>query len=681
MRAENLRLLEFIGSSKRTFYIPVYQRNYDWKKDNCFTLFKDIEDVYKDTHRDSHFLGTIVYVESGSTSTFRRFMIIDGQQRLTTVMLLLKAIYDTSTDEDLKTDILESYLINKRCKEELRIKLKPTKSDSGNYKKLIDGQTDYAGSTQIVSNYRFLKNLVENSEFSPQEIFDGVAKLEIVTIELNREHENPQLVFESLNSTGLDLKESDLIRNFLLMGLDSERQEKLYDFYWKKLEDMLPDAIISEYVRDYLTLKTGSIPNKADVYKAFKKYYFSREDQNVEPLMKELLTYGQYYKWFKFCDCPDEDVNDRLFLLDKLKSTVTYPFILDIFEDYYKDNKITRADLCQALDMVVSYVIRRQLCELPSNTLNKVFCSLANDIEAYPGQPLPKKIALALAAKSGSAAFPSDALLREKLLTRDFYNFYNAKFVLEQIERTKSTETVGVTSEITIEHIMPRTLSEQWKQDLGDRVLEIYERYVNCLGNLTLTGYNSSLSNMCFEDKKTVYGKSNICITKDLVKYDAWGEAEIVQRSHSLIDDIANIWKCPEEITAKGISLDTRTEFSFADDIDATGRKPKAVEILGDEVTVTTWKELAMTVCQKLYEYDTQFFLSIINHRDFQPKKSKTKIFGLTGKGMRSPVEIAEGLYLETNKNANALLNICKLLVEKFDEMDEVCSYKLLPKT
>lgn len=451
LKADNVALLEFIGASKRTFYIPVYQRNYDWKKAQCLTLFEDIEAIAVSENRSSHFMGTIVYVEGESNATFRAFTVIDGQQRLTTIMILLKAIVDSIDDEDLKEDIFESYLINRRCPESLRIKLKPMKEDARNFQRLIDNQINDMEETQIFNNYKLFKELLKESILSPEQIYEGVQKLEIVYIELNEQKENPQLIFESLNSTGLDLTQADLIRNYLLMGKEYYTQEALYNKYWLKLEKMLPDAMISDYIRDYLTLKTGNIPNKDDVYSSFKGYYRELENYDSEGFLEELTTYGEYYSWFKFCNCPDININRRL------------------------------------------------LCEMPTNALNKVFATMAKDVERFSGMALSEKVICVLSGKKGKVIFPNDNILKEHMMTRNAYKFPHIKFVLEQIERNKSKETVTFDS-LTIEHIMPQTLTAKWKIDLGKRAQEIYDKYLHCLGNLTLSGYNSELSNASFNE-------------------------------------------------------------------------------------------------------------------------------------------------------------------------------------
>ena len=478
MKADNISFLEFIGASKRTFYIPVYQRNYDWRRLQCITLFKDIENIAIDESRNSHFLGTIVYVEGDSTANFRQFIVIDGQQRLTTIMLLLKAILDSTNNEELKQEIKECYLTNRFSPESLRIKLKPMKSDAINYQRLINDQKKEMEESKILLNYNLFIDLIEESILSPEEIYQGIQKLEIVYIQLTKEKENPQLIFESLNSTGLDLTQADLIRNYLLMGQEYRQQENLYNNYWLKLEKMLPDAMISDFIRDYLTLKTCIIPNKDSVYSSFKIYYQRLDNYDAEGFLEELTTYGEYYSWFKYCNSPDEEVNMRLLELQRLKSTIVYPYVLNIFEDCYMYHNIDKNMMCKTLDVILAYVMRRLLCEMPTNALNKVFATMAKDIERYEEEELCDKVAKVLAGKKGKVIFPSDGLVKEKLLTRNSYKFPHIKYILEQIEKKQSKEVVEFEG-LTIEHIMPQTLNTKWKLDLGKKAVEIHEKYEN----------------------------------------------------------------------------------------------------------------------------------------------------------------------------------------------------------
>lgn len=351
------------------------------------------------------------------------------------------------------------------------------KSDLHNFQKLINDQLNDMEESQILLNYNLFIDLIQESHLSPEEIYQGIQKLEIVYIQLTKE--NPQLIFESLNSTGLDLTQADLIRNYLLMGQTYTQQERLYNCYWVKLEKLLPDIMISDFIRDYLTLKTGIIPNKDKVYHSFKEYYQHLDNYDAEGFLDELTTYGEYYSWFKYCNSPTEEVNIRLSQLQRLKSTIVYPFLLNIFEDCYMYHNIDIPMMCKTLDIILSYVMRRLLCEMPTNALNKVFASMAKEIERYDDKVLCDRVVAVLAGKKGKAVFPDDALVRDKLLLRNCYKFQHIKYVLEQVERKQGKEIVAF-DELTIEHIMPQTLTAKCFE-YNDRIrrinMETWERF------------------------------------------------------------------------------------------------------------------------------------------------------------------------------------------------------------
>lgn len=674
MKADNIPILEFIGASKRTFYIPVYQRNYDWKKQQCITLFNDIVALSTEERRESHFLGTIVYVEGDSNATFRAFTVIDGQQRLTTIMLLLKAIVDCSDDQNLKEDIVESFLTNRRCPENLRVKLKPMKSDAQNFEKLIDGRIDEMEDSQILNNYNLFTKLIQTTEITPNELYNGMQKLEIVYIELNKDRENPQLIFESLNSTGLDLTQADLIRNFLLMGQEYSKQEELYNKYWTMLENMLPDAMISEFIRDFLTLKTGTIPNQNAVYEYFKRYYRGLSNYDAEGFLEELTTYGQYYSWFKYCNGPSKQINEKLGQFQKLKSTTVYPFLLSVFEDCYMYNNIDETMVCQAMNILIAYIFRRLLCEMPTNALNKVFASMARDVEKLTSQSLDQKIIMVLAAKKGKTIFPNDLVVKERVLNRDSYKFPHIKFLLERIEKNQSKETVNFDN-LSIEHIMPQTLSAKWIVDLGKGAQDIHSKLAHNIGNLTLTGYNSEMSNYSYDEKKEFYNNSNISITKKICQCEHWGENEIINRAGFMIDEICKIWECPDVINNEKMEMDGRTEFDIMDEVDVTGRTPCELDICGDVFSINSWSGFLKNLCETLYEYDTQVFRSLVKHNDF--KGRSRRIIDDSVDKIRKPLKLADDLYVELNLSANDILNYSKLIIEKFDGMEDECSYRL----
>lgn len=675
MEAQKINLLEFIGSSKRTFNIPVYQRNYDWKTSHCTRLFEDIVKIAKDEKRESHFLGTIVYVDGKKTATFREFVVIDGQQRLTSTMLLLKVLSNEIVDDNLREDIIESYLINKRAPEELRIKLKPIESDAKIYEKLIKDNLS-ENSSSIYSNYDFFEKLVYESELSAEEIYEGMQKLEIVYIQLDAEKENPQLIFESLNSTGLELTQGDLIRNYLLMGQSYDLQERLYNQYWIEIENLLTNAYISDFIRDYLTLKTYSIPNKAKVYEEFKIYYEHLKLDTPEVLLNELLINAKYYSWFINCNSGIAEIDDKLSQIDKLKSKVVYPFLLNIFMLCYGSREIEEVELINILELVISYTFRRLICEIPTNALNKIFCSITKEInDIQEEKSIYEKTAIVLISKSGKGFFPNNEMLKDNIMKKDFYNFKQCKFFLYNLEKSTHKEIVDEES-LTIEHIMPQKLSPKWIIDLGKKSDIIHKKYSNTIGNLTLTAYNPELSNNSFEEKKAIYSESNIKMNRDLLKFDFWNEESINERANEIYEKAIKIWKYPDVILSLLTLInEDKKEFDIMDDVNVTGREVCELTILCEKINVNTWKGFFKEICKKLYEYDSCIFSSLTKHKDFQGKSRR--IITYNESELRSPCKIGDGVYIEQNLNANSILNYSKLIVDKYDEFENEISYKL----
>lgn len=677
MEAQKINMLELIGTGKRTFSIPVYQRNYDWKTLNCERLFRDIEIIAKDENRESHFLGTIVYVDGNKTANFREFIVIDGQQRLTSVMLLLKALSVNTSDKEIRDEIVESYLINKRGPEELRIKLKPIKNDAFVYEKVINDEEIENSELNIFNNYKRYLELINSSELTPEEIYLGVQKLEIVYIALDGEKENPQLIFESLNSTGLDLTQADLIRNYLLMGQSYNIQESLYANYWIKIEKLLPDALISDFIRDYLTLKTTTIPNKDKVYESFKIYYEGLKNYTAEGLLEELLTFAKYYSWFKYYNSPYEELNDRLEQMGRLKSTVVYPFLLNLYEDCFIYNNFKEKELSDVLDLINSYVLRRLICELPTNALNKVFCGLSKEIDKMKNDEISilEKVKIVLVKLKGKAIFPNDNMFKEYILSKDFYNFKQCKYFLYQIESYGCKEIIDEQN-LTIEHIMPQKLTPKWQVDLGKKYNEIYEKYLHRIGNLTLSAYNSELSNKSFLEKKDLLMESKLTLNKDLLKYNEWNQEQIEDRALSLYNKAFNIWNYPKGDYNKYLDSNIdKYEFEIMEEVNVTNRETYQVTILGVEYSINSWRELFRTICLKMFEYDPQIFSSLTRHKDF--KGRSRRIIDDNKDNIRTAYQISDSIYIEQNLSANDAINYSKLVIEKFDCMENEVTYKI----
>lgn len=471
MKASEIRFEEFLSQPKTSFLIPVYQRNYDWQDEQCKEFLKDIE-LLATRERDSHFMGSIVYIKGDDRealeSGLKEYIVIDGQQRITTSILFLKAIYDLSDDEFDKKEILQHYLVNE-VRGGNKLKLKPIKDDNEVFEKLLRN-LDIASdnNSKIYLNYQFFKHHISISDIKIDKYFKAFRQLWIVYIELDRTKDDPQLIFESINSTGLSLSEADLIRNFILMDKKHDVQNYLFEEYWSRIEKLLSSENISAFIRDYLTMKEGVIPNQNRVYSAFKTFVFKSKIE-TESLLADLLYYAKIYSKFIFLNFENKEIEKLLKELKDLKVTVVYPYLLNLFSDYDK-NVISVDNLKKILKLIRSYIFRRLVCEYNTNALNKVFMSLHKElisIENYE-QNYFECLFSVLSNKRGTAMFPRDDEFREYFTTKDIYKFKNKNYLLYAIESFDNKELVAF-KELTIEHVMPQTLTPKWNIELGDK--------------------------------------------------------------------------------------------------------------------------------------------------------------------------------------------------------------------
>ena len=676
MDANKIRLLEFLGSGKRTFNIPVYQRNYDWKQEHCRKLFKDIEKIALSNFEIEHFLGTVVYVVSYVQPTFMEFVLIDGQQRVTSITLLLKALYDAIEDENIKEDIYESYIINKRAPEELRIKLKPIESDAPAYQNILDNETTVSD-TNIYNNYQLFKQMIEESPVSPEDLYNALNNIELVYIQLEKDKksENPQLIFESLNSTGLSLTQADLIRNFLLMNHSYVEQTALYKEYWVKIEKLLTNGKISDFVRDYLTMKTAKISTKDKVYENFKEYAQDPENNfDEQGLLEDLLVFAKYYSYFLYYNSPNERINYCLEQFQQLKSTTVYPVLLYVFDDCYAYKNIDEEELIETLNVLLSYIFRRQICGYPTNALNKIFANLVNEIEeCKTSDTYPNKILDVLIKKVSSGTFPRNEEFEYEFLNKDLYKSKIDKYTLCQLENHLSKEKLFVSNEITIEHIMPQTLTPQWQIELGKKYDEIHSKYLHTIGNLTISGYNSELSNKSFSEKKEIFKDSNISICRSICDFNSWNDSSITERGKQLFNTALKIWQLPDKYNSHKENeevISYTTLYSMLTNINITGEKPKQLVLLDMEYSVSTWKELLRVLCRELFELDSATFYNLVKHKDFTGRERY--ILNNSSESMNSPFKINDNLYIETNLSALDILNYCKIICNHYQITEDV---------
>lgn len=670
MDASKIRLLDFIGASKRTFNIPVYQRSYSWKEEECERLFYDIETIAKENFKIRHFLGTVVYVIDKVEPNFTEFILIDGQQRITSIMLLIKVLHSLILDIDKKEDIYETYLINKFADKKYRLKLKSIETDMPVYEAIIE-ENEIRLNSNLVKNYNFFIELVKGSKYLPEEIYKALSFVDLVYIALDKgeKSENPQLIFESLNSTGMSLMPADLIRNFLLMNCDYERQIYLYKTYWIKIEKYVTNTGVTNFIRDYLTMKTSITPNKTKVYEDFKKYVNLNID--VEEILSELVNYAKIYSWFINCNSNDEKIDNLLQTFVRLKQTVIYPLLLFIFNEY-KNNIIDKEQIEKILNLNISYIFRRIICGYPSNTLNRIYAVMPKELKKnVKNNNYYTIMAEILLSKTGTGTFPRDNEFKNKFILKDIYNTKICKYLLENLEMYMSKEVVMM-QEIQVEHIMPQKLTPSWHIELGNKSDIIHDKYLHTIGNLSLTGYNSELSNKTFLEKKEILVNSNIALNRQLDNYSCWNENSILNRAEQLFYIALKKWDIPIDVInyEKTSLIDDTIDYNIMEDLNLTGKSPRYIIFFDKEFKVSSWKMLLKVICDILYNRDEGTFKLFTEDKDFSSRAKR--IIDNNSDKMISPYEVTKGIFIETNQNANMIMNYVKLMIEKYGLEDDV---------
>jgi len=555
MKATEARLLTFLHRSAQ-FLIPIYQRTYNWPAKQCEQLWEDILRAGQDDAVDGHFIGSMVYVERGlySHSAIPQLLVIDGQQRLTTVSLIItalsRAIGEKPAIEGMSARKLANYyLLNAEEDGDLRFKLLLTRSDRETLQKLIEGKTlPETASERVEQNYRLFEDKLRRSgDDVHTAVYRGLSKLIIVDIALDRDRDNPQLIFESLNSTGLDLSQADLIRNYVLMGLEPKVQQTLYEEHWFPMEQGFGQQYTQQFdrfMRDYLTVKTGTIPRTQEVYEAFKKFTRTRATP-IGEIIADVHRYAEYFTAFALERERDKDLLRAFQDLNELKVDVAYPLLLEMYHDY-REGALERDELLQSVRLVESYVFRRAVCEIPTNSLNKTFATLSRELKK---DRYLESLKAALLRLSSYRRYPDDEEFKRGLMVRDLYNTRSRNYWLRRLENHQRKERVNV-EEYTIEHIMPQNenLSAAWRAELGENWKSVHATYLHTLGNLTLTGYNPELSDRSFAEKRDMDGgfrDSPLRLNKGLGQVDRWGEAAIRQRAEQLAALAAEVWPAP----------------------------------------------------------------------------------------------------------------------------------------
>ena len=558
MKATEARLLAFLKKSPQ-FVIPIYQRTYSWTERECIQLWDDIIRAGSNDAISVHFIGSIVYIEAGLSQVSHQtpLLVIDGQQRLTTVTLLLAALSEALGDAEpfdgfSARKLRNYYLLNPEETGERHYKLLLSQTDKVTLTSIV-GQNDTPAerSLRVTQNYDLFRELIASRQSDFVAVCNGLAKLVVVDIALSRDQDNPQLIFESMNSTGRELSQADLIRNFILMGLEPELQTRLYEQFWRPMEVAFGQEAYNthfdSFMRHYLTVKTGNIPRLNDVYEAFKGHARSPKvaEAGVEVLVKDIRDFARYYCAMALGAESDAALKTTFHDLRELKVDVAYPFLLELYQDY-STGLLAKDEFLQAVRLIEAYVFRRAICAIPTNSLNKTFATFTKVLKK---DRYLESIKAHFLLMPSYRRFPNDDEFKRDMQTRDLYNFRSRSYWLRRFENHGRKERVPV-DEYTIEHVMPQSeqLSNTWKSALGDEWERVHQTYLHTLGNLTLTGYNSEYSNRSFKEKRDMEGgfkQSPLRVNAGLGDLDEWNENTIKSRASKLAARASDVWQAP----------------------------------------------------------------------------------------------------------------------------------------
>lgn len=679
MKANETKVEDFLSSNKTQFVIPVYQRNYDWTTGQCKQLLDDILEVGVSKKMNAHFIGSIVYVHDDvyTASRIKELTVIDGQQRLTTltlIYLVLHRLAKVLKNDGLVNEISETYLINKFSPEEEKLKLRPTDNNDRALKYLLrsDENEEYSDFSKLIDNFNYFKGRIEEDNY--QTILKGLSKLMFVEVSLDREKDDPQRIFESLNSTGLELAQADLIRNYILMGLNRRDQNKIYQSYWEVIEKLAKDETlnvsrVSDFIRDYLTLENKNIPNKGKVYLEFKNNYPTTTLEELEVNLSGIKSLVKHYnKLINPKNEADKEIRLQLEYISRLEINVAYPFLMKVYDDY-TNSIIDKTTFIKVLDLVQSFTWRRFIIGLPTNALNKIFMNLYDKVEH---DNYLFTIQKSLLQRTGVQRFPKNAEVIEALKVKDVYNIKskNRTYLLERLENFENREPVMIdgNEDITIEHIFPQNPDPKWKLELGNEDYNfIKENYLNTIGNLTLSGNNGKLGNKPFVDKRDLndagYKDSRLWLNKYLSILDKWDKTELERRFDLIAERALKIWDIPN------ISFEEITDSSEINIFDAEDPKHKKLEyavFFDQKIEVNQVAKLYVEVFKKLFDLQPEtFFTTELGNRIGLTKQP-------TEGNPRQAIAINDTYFIEGNIDNIGKFDRIKQALTIFDFEDEL---------
>ena len=641
MKASETNLRSILEGNKQ-FIVPLFQRTYSWDTKEWEMLWDDLQDLYEEEKPRNHFIGSTVTIPVDSpASGVAKFLLIDGQQRLTTILILLALVRDQATtlpESSLAEEIADSFLTNRHRKGGDFWKLLPTQADRESFSAVMKNQP-ILQQTQIGKAATFFAKHLSAKDAPKPEVLQNLitSNLMLVDIKLDRD-EDPYLIFESLNAKGRPLSQADLIRNYFFMKVQLEEQQHVYDDYWVPMQARL-STDLTEFIRHFLT-RDGALIKKSDVYLALKQRAEAKSHAEMVGYLQEIARFSKYYVKLLYPDNEQSIVlRERLKRLNRLEVTVAYPFLLNVYADY-DDARITANEFADLLDVLENFILRRSICGIGRSPLNKVFPILYAQVQNSPS--LVEGVKDNLSTKN----YPKDSEFRERLITSRVYGVGalqdRTKLILERIEASHGNKEVVPFDTLSIEHVMPQTLTQWWQEHLGGDYEQIHELLLHTLGNLTLTGYNSELSNSDFPTKQKRFAESNVGLNTWFSACAAWDEESIRARAEALADQALKIWpffgKVQERMVAGNVS-------------GVTGKAPSAIVILDQRIPVITWRDVAQQTLQTIGEMDREQFAIIA--------EKYPRLLATSAEGMRSSRSLSNGYFMETHLSATDLHKLC----------------------
>lgn len=678
MFATHSNLDKLIKQPDTQFVIPVYQRNYDWTEKHCKVLLNDIMEAGK--NKKEHFIGSIVYVTDNKPATsVKELIVVDGQQRLTTITLIYLRLYkllDEIGNEPLKNKIYKQYLINEFANTpDKKIKLKPTANNDKALKHIYDNvKISHNEKSNIIDNYTYFENNINANNY--KEVLDGLSYLNIIDMALDRNIDDPQRIFESLNSTGLALSQGDLIRNYILMKLNSKEQEEIYEKYWEYIEKDAKDEsknenMVSDFIRDFMTSEYNKIPNKSRVYEEFKEKYSIDNLNEIKNYLGVLKEYASYYN--KLLNPKKENDKDISLKLDNIKSlevNVSYPFFLKIYKDY-NDNIIDKNKFIYIIDLIESFVFRRFICDVPTNAMNKIFMTLYRQIDK---NNYVKSLEEYLCKLEFSLKFPKDEEFISKFKEKNIYESIAQKkkmYLFNKLEQGLGKEVVDFNkTDLTIEHIFPQNPDGAWEEDLTEEEYSIAEKNLHKIANLTLSANNGALGNKRFIEKKNMnidngqqgYIYSSLWLNEYLKQIEEWKPKNIEERFEKIKERFLQVWRYPNIVI-----VNNNIEVNIFNADNPTGKKLEYIKFNGEEYN-------DITDVSKLFSFILKYYYSEKEELFFTDEIQKVIKITTNKKELVSdyPIQLSDIYYAENTYSSDKKFDLIKKLIDIFDREDEL---------